>query len=450
MGDDFVLDEICGDNVRHLVEKENVNFIRLQFTDIFGKLKNVAISPKQLDEALNNQVMFDGSSVKGFVRVDESDMCLAPDPSTFAIFPWRTNGRGKTARMICDVYGADGLPFSGCSRVVLKKVLKELKELGFDFYVGPEVEFFLFETDEKGNPTIETHDNAGYFDLAPTDLGEDARRDICLTLEDMGFEIEASHHECAPGQHEIDFKYGEALATADNVSTFKLVVKTIAKQHGLHATFMPKPIADESGTSMHLNQSLFKNGDNMFCSKNDKLGLSELAYFFIGGLLKYAREYTAITNATVNSYKRLVPGYEAPTDVAWASCSRSPLIRIPGKRGKSTRIELRNPDPTANHYLAFAAVLAAGLEGIKNKIKPPKPYNGNGYNLDPHDREINNIKKLPGNLKEAIEEFENSQLMKKTLGEHVHGLYLKAKKKEWEEYNKQIHNWELKSYLNAY
>ena len=446
----FILSDLSSDDVKQLVEEKNVKFIRLQFTDIFGRLKNLTITADQLDEALNNQIMFDGSSIRGFVRVEESDMFLAPDPSTFTIFPWRANGRSKAARLICDVYSLDGNPFEGCPRNVLKKVLRELKSYGYEYHVGPEVEFFLFETDEKGNPTTETHDNAGYFDLAPTDLGENARRDICLTLEDMGFQIEASHHEGAPGQHEIDFKYAEALATADNVSTFKLVVKTIAKQHGLHATFMPKPLSGENGTCMHLNQSLFKNGENAFYDEQDQLKLSRIAYYFIGGLIKYAREFTAITNATVNSYKRLMPGYEAPTDIAWATCNRSPLIRIPAKRGKATRVELRNPDPTANHYLAFAAVLAAGLDGIKNKIEPPDCYDGNMYKLDASTRESKGIKKLPGSLKEAIDELEKSQLMKETLGEHIHGLYVKAKNKEWSEYSREIHDWELKKYLTSY
>ncbi|WP_026478543.1 type I glutamate--ammonia ligase [Alkaliphilus transvaalensis] len=441
---------VSSDEVIRMAEAENVRFINLQFTDIFGKLKNVAITSSQLETALKGEIMFDGSSIDGYKRVEESDMYLKPDPSTFQIFPWRTGEHGKSARLICDVYNIDGTPFVGGPRNILKKVLKELKSYGYDYYVGPEVEFFLFETDEKGNPITQIHDDASYFDAAPTDLGEDARRDMCLLLEKMGFEIEASHHEAAPGQHEIDFKYDEALATADKISTFKLVVKTIAKQHGLHATFMPKPISGVNGTCMHINQSLFKDGKNAFYDEKDKLGLSQEAYHFIGGLIKYGRELAAITNASVNSYKRFVPGYEAPTDIAWGICNRTPLIRIPGSRGTGTRVELRNPDPTANHYLALAAILAAGLEGIKNKIEPPPYFEGCTYDLDEKTRKEKGIQRFPSSLEEALEEFENSQLMKDTLGEHVFNIYLNAKKQEWKEYHQQIHQWELDRYLRLY
>ncbi|AOY76234.1 type I glutamate--ammonia ligase [Clostridium formicaceticum] len=444
------MSNLNSDDVKRIVREENVRFIRLQFTDVFGKLKNVAITPNQLDTALNNEIMFDGSSIDGFVRIEESDMYLAPDPSTFTIFPWKSNGYGKIARMICDVYNPDGTPFEGCPRNVLKKKINQLREYGFEFYVGPEVEFFLFEADEKGRPTTEVQDYAGYFDLGPTDLGEEARRDICLTLEEMGFEIEASHHEVAPGQHEIDFKYDDALKTADNVSTFKLVVKSIAKKHGLHATFMPKPITGKHGTCMHLNQSLYKNGENAFYCSDDSLGLSKEAYYYIGGLIKHAREFAAITNATVNSYKRFVPGFEAPTDIAWATANRSPLIRIPAKRGAATRVELRNPDPTANHYLAFAAVLAAGFEGIKNKVEPPSCCNENIYDIDSKDKKSRGIQQFPESLKEAVLELETSQLMKETLGEHIHATYIEAKKKEWLEYSQEVHNWELQKYLAEY
>ncbi|AKL94315.1 glutamine synthetase GlnA [Clostridium aceticum] len=444
------MSNLNSDDVKRIVREENVRFIRLQFTDVFGKLKNVAITPNQLDTALNNEIMFDGSSIDGFVRIEESDMYLAPDPSTFTIFPWKSNGYGKIARMICDVYNPDGTPFEGCPRNVLKKKISQLKEHGFEFYVGPEVEFFLFEADEKGRPTTEVQDHAGYFDLGPTDLGEEARRDICLTLEEMGFEIEASHHEVAPGQHEIDFKYDDALKTADNVSTFKLVVKSIAKKHGLHATFMPKPITGKHGTCMHLNQSLYKNGENAFYCSDDSLGLSQEAYYYIGGLIKHAREFAAITNATVNSYKRFVPGFEAPTDIAWATANRSPLIRIPAKRGAATRVELRNPDPTANHYLAFASVLAAGLEGIKNKIQPPSCCNENIYDIDDKDKKSRGIQQFPESLKEAVIELEKSQLMKETLGSHIHATYVEAKKKEWLEYSQEVHQWEIEKYLAQY
>lgn len=441
------LDDFSSDDVKQLVREENVKFIKLQFTDVFGRMKNVAITPQKLDEALNNEIMFDGSSIKGFKKVEESDMYLAPDPSTFKIFPWRTNRRGNTARLICDVYNPDGTPFQGCPRYVLKKVLRELKSYGYDFFVGPEVEFFLFETDSKGEPTHDVHDEASYFDLAPNDLGEDAREDMCLTLEELGFEIEASHHECAPGQHEIDFKYDDALATADNVSTFKLVVKTIAKQHGLHATFMPKPIPGAHGTCMHLNQSLFKDGKNIFRDESDELGLSQEAYYFIGGLLKHAREFAAITNASVNSYKRLVAGYEAPTHVSWGTADRSPLIRIPATRGMATRVELRNPDPTANHYLAFAASLAAGLAGIKNKIEPPECFDGSTYELVKNNKDYCDVQEFPRDLDEALDELEGSALMREALGDHIFRMYLEAKRREWDQYIQEIHPWELKKYL---
>ena len=441
---------LTGDDVKKIVKEEGVNFIRLQFVDVFGKLKNVAIPFYQLDDALDNKIMFDGSSIKGFVRVEESDMILAPDPSTFTILPWSEDEKGKSARMICDVYTTEGIPFEGCPRNVIKKVLNEIKEYGYEYYVGPEVEFFLFETDKDVNPTTDIHDKAGYFDLAPSDLGEDARRDICLTLDKMGFEIECSHHEAAPGQHEIDFRYGEALKAADQISTFKLVVKTIAKEHGLHATFMPKPLKNAHGTCMHINQSLYKDGKNIFEDKNDPQGLSEEAYYFIGGLVKYAREFAAVTNATVNSYKRFVPGFEAPTDITWAFGNRSPLIRIPNIRGEATRIELRNPDPTANHYLALAAILSAGFEGIKNKIKPPNCCNGSVYDYDSETKNNEGIEKFPSSLKEALDEFENSTLMKESLGEHIFNMYLRAKRKEWALYSQEIHEWELRNYLKAY
>lgn len=436
------------DDVKQLVKDENVRFIRLQFTDVFGKLKNVAITPYQLEEALANQIMFDGSSIKGFARVEESDMYLAPDPSTFQIFPWRTDEKDSTtARMICDVRTPDGNPFTGCPRNTLKEVLQQLSSMGYTFHVGPEVEFFLFQTDDRGRPTVETHDNAGYFDLGPIDLGEDARRDMCLILEDLGFLIEASHHEAAPGQHEIDFRYDDALTTADNVSTFKLVVQTVAKQHGLHATFMPKPLKNAHGTCMHLNQSLYKNGQNAFYDPNKPMGLSDTARHFIGGLITHARGFAAITNASVNSYKRFVPGYEAPTSICWGAADRSPLIRVPASTGSATRIELRNPDPTANHYLAFAAVLAAGMDGMRREIEPPECFEESAYDLDEATKERLGIQEFPASLGEALEELEKSTLIKESLGEHIFDMYLDAKWREWHDYRQEIHAWELKRYL---
>lgn len=344
-------------DIIRLVEEEDVEFIRLQFTDMFGTLKNVAITRTQLEKALDNQCMFDGSSIEGFVRIEESDMYLHPDLDTFAIFPWRPQ-QGKVARVICDVYRMTGEPFEGDPRYVLKKVVKEAEELGYTLNVGPECEFFLFHTDDDGQPTTISHEKASYFDLGPIDLGENARRDMVLTLEDMGYEIEASHHEMAPAQHEIDFKYDEALATADNIMTFKLAVKTIAKRHGLFASFMPKPKYGINGSGMHINMSLEKNGKNIFYDEEDKMQLSKEAYYFIGGIMKHMKGMTAITNPLVNSYKRFVPGFEAPIYIAWSATNRSPLIRIPASRDDGTRVELRCPDPAANPYLALAVCLA--------------------------------------------------------------------------------------------
>ncbi|WAM35672.1 type I glutamate--ammonia ligase [Caldicellulosiruptor acetigenus] len=439
------------EDIIRICKEQDVKFIRLQFVDIFGILKNVAVPVEQLEAVLNNEIMFDGSSIEGFVRIQESDMYLRPDLNTFTIFPWRPSPN-KVARLICDVYLPDGTPFPGCPRGVLKKMLKKAEEMGYKFFVGPEIEFFLFLTDENGNPTLQTHDQGGYFDLAPVDLGEDARRDMVLTLEEMGFEIEASHHEVAPGQHEIDFKYDDALYTADNVVTFKLVVKTIAQRHGLHATFMPKPIYGINGSGMHTNMSLARvsDGKNAFLDPNDKLQLSKEAYYFIGGLMKHAREFALVTNPLVNSYKRLVPGYEAPVYIAWSPRNRSPLIRVPAKRGQATRVELRCPDPSANPYLAFAAVLAAGLDGIKNKIEPPEPVEENIFIMSEEERAKRGIGSLPGSLEEAIKEFENSALMRETLGDHIFEKYLEAKKLEWDDYRTKVHQWEIDSYLTKY
>ena len=347
------------EDILRMVEEEDVGFIRLQFTDIFGTMKNIAITTSQLDKALNNEIMFDGSSIEGFARVEESDMYLYPNLNTFEIFPWRPQ-QGKVARLICDVYKPDGTPYESDPRYILKKVMAEAKEMGYEFNVGPELEFFLFHTDDDGLPTTLSHESAGYFDLGPLDLGENARRDMVLTLEDMGFEIQSSHHEAAPAQHEIDFRYDEALTTADNIMTFKLVVKTIAKRHGLHATFMPKPKFGINGSGMHLNMSISRDGINVFQDAKDEYGLSKEAYCFIGGIMKHMKALTFITNPSINSYKRLIPGYEAPVYIAWSAKNRTPLIRIPGSRGEYTRVELRNPDPSANPYLALAVCLAAG------------------------------------------------------------------------------------------
>ena len=371
------------EDIFRMVEEEDVEFIRLQFTDMFGMLKNVAITAGQLEKALNNRCIFDGSAIEGFVREEETDMYLHPDLDTFTIFPWRPQ-QGKVARLVCDVYGPDGTPFEGDPRYILKKVLKEAEELGFYFNVGPECEFFLFHTDEEGRPTTKTHEMAGYFDVAPIDLAENVRRDIVLNLEEMGFEIESSHHEIAPAQHEVDFQYEKGLKAADNILTFKMAVKSIAKQHGLHATFMPKPKAGVNGSGMHINMSLEdKLGKNLFADTDDKLGLSRLAYEFMAGILAHIKSMCLLTNPIVNSYKRLIPGYDAPVYIAWSrATNRGQIVRIPSSRGASTRLELRSPDSAMNPYLALAACLAAGLDGIKNHMELPEPVVQNIYAMD--------------------------------------------------------------------
>ena len=438
------------DDIFRMVEEEDVEFIRLQFTDIFGTLKNIAITSSQLEKALDNKCMFDGSSVEGFVRIEESDMYLYPDYDTFEIFPWRPQ-QGKVARLICDVYTPDGKPFEGDPRWILKKTIKEANEMGYRFDVGPECEFFLFHTDDNGLPTTLSHEKAGYFDLGPNDLGENIRRDMVLTLEEMGFEIEASHHEVAPAQHEIDFKYDEVLKTADNIQTFKMTVKTIAKRHGLYATFMPKPKFGISGSGMHINMSLAtEEGKNIFADENGKIGLSDDAYHFIAGIMKHARGMSAITNPLVNSYKRLVPGYEAPVYIAWSATNRSPLIRIPASEGEGTRAELRSPDPTANPYLVLAVCLSAGLDGIRRKLKIPKAVNRNIYDMTDSERINAGIDNLPENLMEAGIELANDEYLKKTLGTHITRVYLDNIKKEWKEYSTQVTDWEIKQYLYKY
>lgn len=437
------------DDVRRMAREMGIKFIRLQFTDIFGVLKNVAITIEQLDKALAGELAFDGSSIEGFVRIEESDMFLRPDPATFATFPWKPR-REAVGRLICDIYNIDGTPFTGDPRYALKKVIAEASEMGYEMYVGPEAEFFLFHLDEKGRPTTETHDKAGYFDLTPVDLGENARRDMVLSLQEMGFEVEAAHHEVAPGQHEIDFKYSDALDTADKVVTFRFVVRTIAQQHGLHATFMPKPIYGINGSGMHLNQSLMKNGQNAFYDPGAENELSQTLLYYVGGLMKHAPAITAITNPTVNSYKRLVAGYEAPVYIAWSFRNRSPLIRIPSKRGQSTRIELRSPDPSCNPYLALAVCLKAGLDGIKNKIEPPPPCNKNIYEMTEKQLKEYNIKILPKSLEEALEKLEKDEVVKEALGEHIYNRFVEAQKIECECYRTQVHQWELDKYLTKF
>ncbi|WP_054955791.1 type I glutamate--ammonia ligase [Paenibacillus dakarensis] len=437
------------EDILRIAKEENVRFIRLQFTDLLGTIKNVEIPVSQLPKALDNKMMFDGSSIEGYVRIEESDMYLYPDLDTWVIFPWVSEDR--VARLICDIYMPDGTPFEGDPRYILKRSLKEAEEMGFtSMNVGPEPEFFLFKTDEKGNPTMELNDQGGYFDLAPTDLGENCRRDIVLTLEEMGFEIEASHHEVAPGQHEIDFKYANAVKAADQIQTFKLVVKTIARQHGLIATFMPKPLFGVAGSGMHCNISLFNGKENMFVDVNDELGLSDTARYFMAGELKHARAFAAITNPTVNSYKRLVPGYEAPCYVAWSASNRSPMIRIPASRGISTRIELRNPDPSANPYLALAVMLKAGLDGVKRKLPLPAPIDRNIYVMTEEERIEEGIPSLPADLKESINELIRNEVICEALGDHALSHFYELKEIEWDMYRTQVHTWERDQYMTMY
>ncbi|PAQ15986.1 type I glutamate--ammonia ligase [Bacillus sp. FJAT-42315] len=438
------------EDIMNLAKEENVKFIRLQFTDILGTIKNVEIPVSQLEKALDNKMMFDGSSIEGFVRIEESDMQLYPDLDTWVVFPW-TAEKGKVARLICDIYKPDGTPFEGDPRNNLKRILNEMKELGFsNFNLGPEPEFFLFKLDANGEPTLELNDNGGYFDLAPTDLGENCRRDIVLELEEMGFEIEASHHEVAPGQHEIDFKYADAVTACDHIQTFKLVVKTIARKHGLHATFMPKPLFGVSGSGMHCNMSLFTEGKNAFFDENGERQLSETAYQFIAGTIKHAKGFTAVTNPTVNSYKRLVPGYEAPCYVAWSGQNRSPLIRIPASRGMSTRVEVRSVDPAANPYLAMAVLLQAGLDGIKNKMTPPPAVDRNIYAMNQEERAQEGVEDLPSTLAEALQLLKKDEVIQAALGAHILEHFIEAKEIEWDMFRTQVHPWEREQYIQMY
>ena len=439
------------EDIIRIVEEEDVEFIRLQFTDMFGMLKNVALTASQLERALDNQCIFDGSAIDGFVRIEESDMYLYPDYNTFEIFPWRPQ-QGKVARLICDVYRPNGEPFEGDPRYVLKKVLKEAERMGYTFHVGPECEFFLFDTDESGRPSTDTREMAGYFDVGPVDMAENVRRDIVLNLEEMGFAVEASHHELAPAQHEIDLEYMDGLTAADNIMTFKMAVKTIAKRHGLHATFMPKPKAGINGSGMHINMSLAdQSGHNVFIDETDGLGLSRIAYQFMAGILAHMKEITMLTNPLVNSYKRLVPGYDAPVYVTWsAAANRSALIRIPCTRGSNTRIELRCPDSAVNPYLALAACLAAGLDGIKQEMEPPKSVDVNLFAMTEEQMDALGIEQLPETLGEALEAFEHSSFVRKVLGDHVYTKYLAAKSAEWKKFRAEVTDWEIEEYLHKF
>ena len=437
------------EDIIRLVREEDAQFIRMQFTDIFGQLKNVAITASQIGRALDNQIMMDGSSIAGFVRIEESDQYLWPDLDTFAILPWRPQ-YGKVARLICDVHNPDGTAFAGDPRGVLKRVLRRADALGFTCNVGAELEFFLFQTDEDGQPTIRTSDEASYFDLGPLDHGEGTRREICLNLEQMGVAVEASHHEVAAGQHEIDLQYTDALRAADNIMTFKLAVKTLAQKNGLHATFMPKPVHGTAGSGMHVNMSLFRDGKNIFFDEKGEKQLSSLAYSFIAGLLEHVKGFTALTNPLVNYYKRLVPGNEATCYCACSASNRSALIRIPAARGQATRVELRSPDPSCNPYLAVAACLAAGLDGIERGLTPPPEIPGNIYEMDQATRASFGIESLPRTLEEALDAMQKDKLILDVLGEHVAAHYLSGKGREWEEYQTRVSSWEIEKYLVAY
>ncbi len=434
------------EDILRLIEEEDVEFIRLQFTDMMGMFKNVAITSSQMEKALNNSCMFNASSVDGFLRIEESDMYLYPDLNTFEIFPWRPQ-QGKVARLICDVYRMDRTPFESDPRYVLKKEVEQARKMGYEFHVGPECEFFLCHMDDEGHPTMEPYESASYMDVGPLDQGENARRDIVLTLEEMGFEVESSFHAVASAQHEIDFKYDCALNTADNLMTFKLVVRTIARRHGLHAAFMPKPMTGMWGSGLHLHMSMEKDGCNIFYGPDDELHLSREAYYFIGGLMKHIKAITAITNPLVNSYKRLISGYEAPVYITWSSINKGSMIRIPVAGEAHTRLELRSPDPAANPYLAMAVCLAAGLDGITNQIEPPHSVAQDIYQMSEEERLAAGIESLPRNLGEAIHELEQDELICGVLGEQLSDAYIRTKKAEWKDYSAQVTPWEEEQYL---
>ena len=442
--------DISKDDIKLMIKENNVKIIRLQFVDMNGHVKNLAIPSHHIDKALNNEMMLDGSSIKGFRSIETSDMYFYPDTNTFQILPWKSKNGQNEARLICDIYDSDGTPFEGCPRCNLKRVIKEAAKLEYTMNMGPEAEFFLFKKDENNNCTNIPNDNANYYDVGPDDLGENVRSEIVETLAKMGFDIEASHHEGAAGQHEIDFKYADVLTVADNITTFKMVVKAIANKHNLHATFMPKPVYGINGSGMHCNISLFKDGKNAFYDEKELYQLSKESMYSIGGLLKHIKGITAVTNPTVNSYKRLVPGYEAPVYLAWSMANRSALVRVPAKRGNATRIELRSPDASCNPYLAFAVILESCLDGIRNKIDPPAPVESNIYQLTNRERKRQKIESLPGSLAEAIDVMERSLVVKAALGDHIYNEFLASKYKEWDEFRIDVSKWELDKYLERY
>lgn len=437
------------DSIRAINKRFNVQFLRLTFTDILGHTKNVEVPISQLGKALGGDVMFDGSSIEGFARVEESDMVLKPDLSTYRIFPWG-NSQARVARVICDVVRPDGQPFSGDPRYVLRRAIQQARKQEVEMMAGVEAEFFLFRRNEAGEPTTQTHDRGGYFDLTPVDRGEKARRVITARLEAMGFEVEAAHHEVAPGQHEIDFKYDDALRTADDLATFRFVVRSTAHEFGLHATFMPKPLRRHNGSGLHTHQSLFRDAENIFYDPEADDGLSSTMLHYIGGLKRHARALAAITNPLVNSYKRLVPGYEAPVNIAWSRRNRSPLIRVPERRGEGTRVEFRMPDPASNPYLALAVQLRAGLDGIQHEIDPGPDVRGNVWEMSPEKREQLDIRQLPANLGEALGSLDADELVREALGEHVLEHLTAAQRAEWNDYRAEVTDWEIQEYLATY
>lgn len=438
------------DEILRLADEEKVRFLRLQFTDLLGVIKNVEVPRSQFEKALDGQIMFDGSSIEGFTRIEESDMLLVPDWDTFQVNPWTNPDGSKVARMICDVHLPDGSPFAGCPRLALKRQVERAEAMGFQMVAGPEAEFFLFQKDDNGTTLLDTHDTGGYFDLTPVDQGEECRRDIVIVLESMGFEVEAAHHEVAPGQHEIDFKYAEAVTTADNVSTFRFVVKKVAMEHGLHATFMPKPIFGVNGSGMHVHQSLLSGDENSFYDPGGPWQLSETARAYIGGVLDHSMGLVAVTNPLVNSYKRLVPGYEAPTNIAWSEKNRSPLVRVPARRGMGTRCEVRMPDPSCNPYLALACMLASGLDGIERQLDCGEPVNKNIFAMSEREKRRLKIKQLPADLSSALDKLEKDKVLAAALGDHIFDHYLAAKRQEWADYISHVHPWEQARYLHGY
>jgi len=437
------------EDIVRVLDEESIRFIYLQFTDLLGTLKAVSVPVTEIEAILNGKVMFDGSSVQGFVRIEESDMVLVPDLSTFAILPWKDSPK-KVARLICYVHRPNGEPFEGDPRRILWHAEKQAETMGYTLNVGPEMEFFLFPDGSKGRHNLELDDTANYFDLEPLDKGEDARQHIVVTLQDMGFKIEASHHEAAPHQHEIDFRYDRAIRSADNVMTLKAVAKVIAMQFGLQATFMPKPVFGINGSGMHVHLSLSdQEGKNVFFDPTDDHQLSLIAKQFIAGIIEHIKGITLLLNPTVNSYKRLVPHHEAPVNIAWSFANRSPLIRVPSSRENGTRIELRSPDPSANPYLAFAAILMAGLDGIKRNLTPPPPLTDNLYEMSEEERQKNGVDSLPADLGSAINAFKNDPINKEILGDFAYEKFIQAKEKEWIEYRKQVHPWEIDRYFNV-